>query len=776
MHENGFPVIPIAPGQKYPGQCLNGQWRPMPGWSQFAKQKASEFQLGIWESYEDAGVGIPCGYVVGIDIDILEDPQLVMKIDALAREMLGDTPLLRIGREPKRMLVYRCEKPFSGRKRHPLEILALGQQFVAYGIHPDTQQPYRWPIETPDDTALEELPAVTEEMCREWLEKAWEMIPAELRPNSLGNDTGAPHVSSGYLEGDYEAVREALDYIHNHDVDYDSWIGVGMGIKGALGDAGQGLFEDWSARSQKDVPGYTAKTWASLKPRQKGAGSIYFLAKESGWVPRADLVFNPEKRFVKENPVDFSGLQPSAPAPATATAVAVAPEEPQEDPLNSIKVEPLPQPPQRIVFPPEALENVDGLISDITYWINRTAIDPQPELALMNVLTMLACVYGRRYRAAHWDTRPNLMTVGLAESGAGKDHSRKRIKALVKACGLEEIMMGERAVSGSGLISALQEHPRKLGQWDEFGRLMQMLNSSTSASHQQDVGKTITEIFTSSDSTFFGADYSTGGGQKKVERPMIIEPCLCLYGTSTPDSYFKALTSAGIENGELNRFIVVRPTIEVPDGQLRPRDISPPDGIVKKVKESADVRRPGAGNLTGISAITETDLMDVEFEEDALKLSLQLRDFQKQKTRNKEKLYQLWQRYNENTIKLAMISAISADPIKPIITMDRLLWAKSIVEYSIQRMVMDFSRNIADTEHEKNMQYVMKALDDLSGGDPMREVGRSAIVKKTAQINARTREPILADLMETGQLVRIEAEPTGGRGRPAVNYYWRRSD
>ena len=45
---------------------------------------------------------------------------------------------LRIGKAPKRLLVYRTAAPFKGIKRHPLEVLCLGQQFVAYAVHPET--------------------------------------------------------------------------------------------------------------------------------------------------------------------------------------------------------------------------------------------------------------------------------------------------------------------------------------------------------------------------------------------------------------------------------------------------------------------------------------------------------------------------------------------------------------------------------------------------------------------------------------------------------------
>ena len=74
--------------------------------------------------------------MIGIDIDVLHSEPLAVAIEALAKRMLGDTPAVRIRRAPKRLLVYRAAQPFKGFKYPPIEVLGLGQQFLAYGIHP----------------------------------------------------------------------------------------------------------------------------------------------------------------------------------------------------------------------------------------------------------------------------------------------------------------------------------------------------------------------------------------------------------------------------------------------------------------------------------------------------------------------------------------------------------------------------------------------------------------------------------------------------------------
>ena len=126
--------------------------------------------------------GLRTGRLVGVDIDIFP-AEHVQAIKHLATKLLGPTWFERVGAKGA-MLCYRNETPIgkitvSG--KHPMqpgkiEILGTGQQFVSYGIHPDTHKPYTWtnklldgePLRTP----LDKLPEVTPEKLRDFAEQA----------------------------------------------------------------------------------------------------------------------------------------------------------------------------------------------------------------------------------------------------------------------------------------------------------------------------------------------------------------------------------------------------------------------------------------------------------------------------------------------------------------------------------------------------------------------------------------------------------------------------
>jgi hypothetical protein len=98
--DNGYTVVPVLPGTKKPR---------FQNWQKgcFADTDPAFLARHV-AKYPGDSVGLACGSkIIGIDIDAT-DPQRAAELQHLATEMLGDTPLLRIGELPKRLLVYRA--------------------------------------------------------------------------------------------------------------------------------------------------------------------------------------------------------------------------------------------------------------------------------------------------------------------------------------------------------------------------------------------------------------------------------------------------------------------------------------------------------------------------------------------------------------------------------------------------------------------------------------------------------------------------------------------
>jgi len=315
----GYRPIPIKTRDKAPAVA---------GWTDYAFVDADR------QRFADAGVGLLCGELRAIDIDVRNE-EVSTRLSQLAAQMLwpGSKAPRRIGQWPKTLFMVRSE---SGPKMstapyllssdtfdndpHKVEILGQGQQFVAYGIHPHTGREYQWNgAGEPVSIRFEELPYVAPELLRQFVHEA-EQVLAEFgtRCGTLGRQqSGTMYRPAGDLRGDVETVRSAVRHIPNNNLSRDDWVVMGHAIKGALGEDGRDLWLEWSRSCDKSGKSGASDTperaWESFTPQRIGAGTIYFEATRNGWK-------RPSKAL-PEMPADWDEVPP----PEVPAEVAQAP-------------------------------------------------------------------------------------------------------------------------------------------------------------------------------------------------------------------------------------------------------------------------------------------------------------------------------------------------------------------------------------------------------------------------------------------------------------------
>jgi hypothetical protein len=195
--ENGYDVLPLPRGQKR---------AVLKDWTNYQFQETDLCKYRGW------GIGLLTRRTPVIDADV-KHARAAAEIEALVEAEFGPAPR-RVGAAPKAAWVLQLEGPAfaklqtcgyrfpgdaPGDKAHKVEILADGQQLVAYNIHPDTHKPYVWngagePLRTPVGL----LPPLTHEQAREFIVKAEAILAYHGTPvgesangQANGHDAGA---------------------------------------------------------------------------------------------------------------------------------------------------------------------------------------------------------------------------------------------------------------------------------------------------------------------------------------------------------------------------------------------------------------------------------------------------------------------------------------------------------------------------------------------------------------------------------------------------------
>lgn len=263
---NGYEIIPVRAGEKRPGI---DDWQNV---------QPDERMVRAWANgdFADGNIGIRTTHNPAVDIDVLDAP-MAEKMQAWVLSEFGDDAMVRVGRQPKRMLVFYTREPFRKMYadwrspdgvKHRVEVLGQGQQFVAYGTHPDTKRPFEWhTLDEPLDTPFDLLPELSAENAQRIIAKFGEFAKAA-GWTLVTDNTGQSLVTVGQTDDDAllnvkprlkitrDEVVDALQYVDGSE-DYDRWIMVGMALHHQTRGHPEGLalWEEWSSQA----PNYDSK-------------------------------------------------------------------------------------------------------------------------------------------------------------------------------------------------------------------------------------------------------------------------------------------------------------------------------------------------------------------------------------------------------------------------------------------------------------------------------------------------------------------------------------
>ena len=275
LNENGYNIIPVVKGTKRPA---------LTNWSRI---KSTPDLIESWDA--DASIGITTGDVVAIDIDCY-DKHVTNAIVKFCDQHIG-RGLRRIGKAPKALLVFRTgenlKKSVSAKysdnegNTNCIEVLGKGQQFVAFGIHPDTQEKYLWPKTCPYVTPVNALPTINAEQ----INSLFEYFDTNCVPNDwmrTGDGSSAnsslPEAANGVLSMEHmkstldlsdESINRHLDRVSAED--YSQWILVGQALHHQFNSNSDGL-EKWDLWSSKAA---NYKDWEECRDKWETFETIH---------------------------------------------------------------------------------------------------------------------------------------------------------------------------------------------------------------------------------------------------------------------------------------------------------------------------------------------------------------------------------------------------------------------------------------------------------------------------------------------------------------------
>ncbi|MEP3248065.1 MAG: bifunctional DNA primase/polymerase [Sneathiella sp.] len=736
----GYSCIPILPGEKRPGRYVGKKWVGMSGWQKYCSQLPTPFELGQWEEWPDAGLCVVLGEksgIIGIDLDYGSDA-----VRKAVESILPPSPVSKKGAKGYvAFYKYNGEKPkkwfIAGES--VCEILSHGNQTVLPpSVHPDGMQ-YKWI--TPDtlkDYAPGDLPSLPEDFAVQ--------LNAALQPFMDDADKTRNERDIKWQDPDPDGVQTIWSEVNEAALsNLDSWVPKVFPQDKRRHDGSYRVVAHWRGVENANVSihptgimdwgagkGHTALDIVMLSTSCDIETALMELRGWLGMDVNDVLAGMPDVSF-PANRVEPADKEPKRGSPVRSKANKQAVKQ-------------------------KAFENPPGVLGEICKWMEATAPRPQPILYVGAAIALLGAVMGRKYQTPS-GLRTNIYCIGIAPSGAGKNHGINCVDRILTDAQLDDYLGGSKIGSGPGMVAAVARHPAILFQLDEFGMMMaHMADADRAPMHMRQILDNMTEFYSSANRRFRGIEYA---GQDK-ERQEIEHPNMCIHGLSTPGSFFGSLSAANSLEGSLSRLLIFE-TNSIPYAAT-PQEATPPASVIAHLQQIHEVGEDQIRSMGNVATHQSAPApMTVPITPDAQDFvttkSRELVDRQREMTGSVSE--PILTRVMENSLKLALIGAGAIDAITPAIDLTLIKWAFNIADRCADTITRNIDEHMGSNQTERDRKKIRRLIMAAEGLD------KSDLVQKTRWLKRREREELLADMVEHGELVTAIVE---GKTRPKTVY------
>lgn len=430
------------------------------------------------------------------------------------------------------------------------------------------------------------------------------------------------------------------------------------------------------------------------------------------------------------------------------------------------KPKPAPLPIERTVN--ADLLTIPGALGEAVSWIAATAHKPQPLFDVQAALALGSVAAARRFVTDN-NNWSSLYLLNVGRSGAGKEHAKHAIEALLEAAQIGNLIGPSRFASEAGVLSCLLQTPACIAIVDEFGKTLE------ESSHPNNIlahgtMRYLIEVFGRAGGVLRPTAYSTAGLSSKQAEELgqrfVRNPALTLLGMTTPDPLFAAVGSGWVRDGSLNRLLIVHSDIGRQPARHVPA-IDPPAGVVQWLQDMR-TRTTGTGNLAGVdvgATLSPTPIVvPIEASARLLFEAFEQDNIKRANSMDQEGLGGMFERCTEISMRVALIVALSMGVSS--VTPDAAAWSIEYVRTHAERNIDQMRLNLADSPFERLTNQILAYIQRCAErGATVRDLQSGCRAFRSAP--SRMAEEALARLVHAELVEAKETPSTRGRPRKA---------
>jgi hypothetical protein len=410
--------------------------------------------------------------------------------------------------------------------------------------------------------------------------------------------------------------------------------------------------------------------------------------------------------------------------------------------LSSDEPEVIPDEPNAL---PERVLLAPGFIEKVMDYNLSKAMYSQPELAFAGALSLLSVLTGRKVRDSK-NTRTNIYALCLAPVGAGKERAREINQRLLDMTGGTELLCAGSFTSGSSIVEALATSPALLYQCDEINKILRAATSQKASSVLQSIVPTLLEVYSRSNSTYSGTNYTDRRKNKIISQPHFV-----LMGTAPPEGFWTSINAESVTDGLIPRMMAFEASYVLPPEE-EPCPVDPPERLLQETRAWIDLPS-GPGN---ISNQNPTPIIIEHTPEAAERFwKGHLRPIAERRLTEAPAAAALWSRTAEKTAKLALLFAVSrAGPVARV-EIDDMERAIQISNWMTRKMLRKIFEHVSENDQEAASKKLMQIIEKAGQGG----ISQSLLIRKSQKMKPRDRKDMLESFIQA-EMIHLEVVST----------------
>jgi len=554
-----------------------------------------------------------------------------------------------------------------------------------------------------------------------------------------------------------EELREALAYVPNDEnTEYDTWLNIGMALSFETNnsDVGYSIWDEWSDKSIKHDGAQMEMKWRSFanisnNSNPRTAGTIFGLAYDNGW----------EQSYANEIDLSNFAINPMA------EKVVIRKESTEESlVLNDV---------------PKELQVLKGVIGDVVRYILSTAKYPLYMPSINAALSLCSIVVGRDF-VTDFENYSPLYLISVAETGAGKEHPYKIISKIATASNQSKLIKGE--VTGkSAIVTELHSAPRALFVKDEMAHWLQIIGSKGASELKMSEVKAWMELFSKQDGEYSSDSYTNIRGILEApdevnseNRITITRPSVGLLGMTTPHKLSESMTKMMIQDGLLNRFMVMFAQEGDQKMNKNSKPLPVPQEIlswIETIERRVMHHNRGRNSLGRNRFDKPLEPIVLPFNQEAFdRLDLyEDQILKRKKILRKNGLELMIVRNREKAMRVALTMALAKDPYATTVDLESVEFAIFLVDFTFNQLIKYIEFEMVENVIDKRYRDAYSVIEKFgSDGVLKTELNKMAPFKSC---DSKGRMEIYNYLMIESQEVVQVVVPTEGKGRNPMKLY-----